>query len=143
MSKQEEKIFDPEEILGEEQEQEARANTRTYDKPRVQKLMLLGGMMINEKKTGLVKGVNLVFVDAIAQDQATGQPVLRGFSPTLTMYVSEKDGAVLDQAIALLKEPVFSIIYAKISGNENFYRFHGTLTAEQVAVYRQIMDELV
>lgn len=142
MSKQnEEKIFDPEEILDEEQE--AKQEAQTFDKPRVQKLMLLGGMIVNEKKTGRAKGVNIVFIDSISQDLATGQPELRGFSPTLTMYVGDKDKAILDQALALLRQPVFSIIYAKISGNENFYRFHGTLTAEQVAVYRQLMDDLV
>lgn len=137
----EERNFDPEEIL--EEEQEVKQEAQTFDKPRVQKLMLLGGMIVNEKKTGRAKGVNLVFIDSITLDQATGQPELRGFSPTLTMYVGDKDKAILDQALALLRQPVFSIIYAKISGNENFYRFHGTLTAEQVAVYRQLMDDLL
>ncbi|MDE5601359.1 MAG: hypothetical protein K2J16_02570 [Clostridia bacterium] len=104
---------------------------------RVAKVMLLGASeFVNAKKK--TRAVNLVFIDAVEQDKKTGQPIMRGFNPIISCYVKDVDKTVE----AFLTKPVFGTHFIKISGDENFTRFHGVLSDAEVAMYRQLMGEL-
>ncbi len=113
---------------------------RQAEKPRIAKVLLLGGVLFEgDKKRKKDPGMVLSFVDAVETDSKTGQPILRGFNPVISCYVKNPTADV----VALLKEPVFSVKFIKISGNENFTQFHGILTDQEAAMFREIMKGLV
>lgn len=126
-------------IHAEDAEQEQELQPQRIEKPRVVPVLFLGGSIVQNKE-GILKGVNLLFVDSVQQDRKTGQPVINGFNPIISTYI--KEGAA-DYVDLIRNKQVFSKMYIKISGNENFTRLHGILTPKQVEAYVAIMDGLV
>lgn len=112
---------------------------RRAEKPRVAKLMFLGGLPVSDKTTGAIKGVSIILLDAIEIDTKTGQPVLRGFNSVINTYVKDPDESIL----ALLDLPVFTIVYVYLSGNDQFTRLHGVLSKDEVEFYQKLMDRLL
>ncbi len=105
---------------------------------RVAKVLFLGAQLIKNRKKEVI-GINLSFVDAVETDNKTGQPVLRGFKPVITCYVKDPTPEVT----ALLNMKVFSTLFIRISGNDDFTQFHGVLSEKEIAMYRQLMGELL
>lgn len=114
---------------------------------RVQKFLLLSArsMEISKKdakgrKTGETEqAMQIFFLDANQLLPTTSQPVLNGFEPVISIF--KKD--LTPDVKALENMKVFTPVFAKISGDENFVRLHGILSDEQVAMYRKIMEELL
>lgn len=112
---------------------------RRVENLRVAKVLLLGGILFEgDRKKKKDPGMVVAFVDAVETDPSTGQPKLRGFNPVISCYVKNPSAEI----IALLKEPVFTEKFIRISGNEDFTQFHGVLTEQEIAMYRQIMGDL-
>ncbi len=109
---------------------------------RVQRFLLLSAKKLTYTPKGTKKeteAMSIHFLDAADCDPFTRQPNINGFTPVVSIFCKE-----LSPAIAALENTeVFSPVYAKISGNENFTQLHGILTEAQMAVYREIMDGLV
>lgn len=114
---------------------------------RVQKFLLLSALTMEiakkdakGRKTGEVEqAMQIFFLDSNQCLPKTGQPLLNGFAPVVSIF--KKD---LTPDIRALEElQVFTPVFAKISGNENFVQLHGILSDEQVVMYRKIMAELL
>ena len=101
------------EIIESQTEEE---KSKTLQNLRVVKVLLLGGNLYYDKKIKTkVTGMNVVFLDAVETDPKTGQPILRGFNPVISCYV--KNPSV--EIVSLLKDPVFTEKFIRISGEIN------------------------
>ena len=57
----------------------------------------------------------------------------------LSAFVSDSDESIR----ALENEPVFDVVFVKISGNDNFVNVHEVPSPADVEAYRMIMKDLI
>lgn len=123
------------------------AEERKPTNVRVQKFLLLSARTLEiakkdakgRKTSEMEKAMQIFFLDGNQCIAKTGQPLLNGFAPVVSIF--KKD--LTPDITALEDLQVFTPVFAKISGNENFIQLHGILSNAEVEMYRQIMGVLL
>lgn len=114
---------------------------------RVQKFLLLSARTMDiakkdakgRKTSEMEQAMQIFFLDGNQCIAKTGQPLLNGFAPVVSIF--KKDLTLDIKALEDMK--VFTPVFAKISGNENFIQLHGILSDDEVAMYRRILADLL
>mgnify|MGYP004650320323 FL=1 len=114
---------------------------------RIQKFLLLSARSMDiakkdakgRKTSEMEQAMQIFFLDGNQCIAKTGQPLLNGFAPVVSIF--KKD--LTPDIRALEDMQVFTPVFAKISGNENFIQLHGILSDDEVAAYRRILADLL
>lgn len=123
------------------------AEERKPTNVRVQKFLLLSARSFDiakkdakgRKTSEMEKVMQIFFLDVNQCIPKTGQPLLNGFAPVVSIFQRE----LTPEVMALEDMQVFTPVFAKISGNENFIQLHGILSNAEVEMYRKIMGVLL
>lgn len=123
------------------------AEERKPTNVRIQKFLLLSARTMDiakkdakgRKTSEMEQAMQIFFLDGNQCIAKTGQPLLNGFAPVVSIF--KKDLTPDIKALEDMK--VFTPVFAKISGNENFIQLHGILSDDEVAMYRRILADLL
>lgn len=123
------------------------AEERKPTNVRIQKFLLLSARSMDvakkdakgRKTSETEQAMQIFFLDGNQCIAKTGQPLLNGFAPVVSIF--KKD--LTPDIRALEDMQVFTPVFAKISGNENFIQLHGILSDDEVAMYRRILADLL
>lgn len=123
------------------------AEERKPTNVRIQKFLLLSARSMDiakkdakgRKTSEMEQAMQIFFLDGNQCIAKTGQPLLNGFAPVVSIF--KKD--LTPDIRALEDMQVFTPVFAKISGNENFIQLHGILSDDEVAAYRRILADLI